>query len=128
MNILLDTHALLWFVGADTKLSVVAKSEIESPNNRKWVSVASCWEISIKVGLGKLRLADPVDDFLKSELATNHFSLLPIELRHVTFVSTMAQHHRDPFDRLLVAQSLLENHGFVSGDQKMDAYGVNRIW
>ena len=105
MNLLLDTHAFLWFVGNDPRLSSDAKTAIESSANRKWVSVASCWEISIKAGLGKLQLADAVDVFLPREIAVNHFSLLPIELRHVSFVANMPNHHRDPFDRLLIAQS-----------------------
>ncbi len=128
MNTLLDTHTFLWFVDANPKLSANARAQIESPANRKFVSIASCWEISIKVGLGKLKLSDPVDVFVPRELKTNRFSLLPIDLKHVMFVSDLPLHHRDPFDRLLVAQCLVDRLAFVSGDQAMDAYGVNRIW
>lgn len=128
MNILLDTHAFLWFVDANPKLSAKAQSEIESPANRKWVSLASCWEIAIKVGLGKLKLSDSVGVFVPRELTANGFSLLPIDLKHAMFVSDLPLHHRDPFDRLLIAQCLVDELGFVSGDEAMDAYGVNRIW
>ena len=128
MNLLLDTHAFLWFVGNDPRLSSDAKTAIESSANRKWVSVASCWEISIKAGLGKLQLADAVDVFLPREIAVNHFSLLPIELRHVSFVANMPNHHRDPFDRLLIAQSTIESYEIVGCDAAFDAYGLSRIW
>ena len=87
-----------------------------------------CWEISIKAGIGKLQLSDPVDVFLGRELVVNGFSLLPIELKHVTEVSRLALHHRDPFDRLLIAQSQVEGISLVSGDLAFDAYGLVRVW
>jgi len=128
VNLLLDTHSFLWFVANDSRLSLDARSAIESPANRKWFSVASCWEISIKSGLGKLQLSDTVGVFLPQEIAANRFSLLPIELRHVSFVSGMPLHHRDPFDRLLIAQSEIETLTIVGCDTAFDAYGVSRIW
>ena len=128
MNLLLDTHAFLWFVANDPQLSSDARTAIESPQNRKWISVASCWEISIKVGLGKLQLADEAEVFLPREISSNHFSLLRIELQHVVFVADMPSHHRDPFDRLLIAQSTIESYGIVGRDKMFDAYGVTRIW
>ena len=128
MNLLLDTHAFLWFVEENARLSSIARSAIENPRNQKWVSIASCWEISIKVGIGKLQLSDPVDVFLGRELVVNGFSLLPIELKHVTEVSRLALHHRDPFDRLLIAQSQVEGISLVSGDLAFDAYGLVRVW
>ena len=126
--ILLDSHAFLWFVWDDPLLSPAAKQRIEDPANHKWVSVASCWEIAIKAGLGKLRLGEPTTTFLPRELATNHFSLLRIELAHATLVETLPPHHKDPFDRLLVAQVLLEGMLLVSADAIFDQYGVIRIW
>ena len=128
MNLLLDTHAFLWFVGNDARLSPAARTAIESPDNQKWVSIASCWEISIKNGLGKLTLSDPVDEFLPREISTNHFSLLSVQLTHATFVAGLPNHHRDPFDRLLIAQSMLESYELVSCDAAFDAYGIQRIW
>ena len=108
MNLLLDTHALLWFLANDPVLSPTAKALIEDSSNRKFVSIASCWEIAIKVGLKRLDLGEPATTFLAREIAANHFDLLGIELRHATFVETLPQHHRDPFDRMLVAQSVLD--------------------
>ena len=128
MNLLLDTHSFLWFVANDPRLSHDARSAIESPANCKWLSVASCWEISIKVGLGKLQISDPVDVFLPREIAFNRFSLLAIDLRHVLFVATMPSHHRDPFDRLLIAQAQMESLQVVGCDESFDTYGVSRLW
>jgi PIN domain nuclease of toxin-antitoxin system len=128
MNLLLDTHALLWFLNNDPALSATAKALIEDPANHKFVSVATCWEIAIKVGLKKLDLGEPATTFLPRELATNHFDLLGIELRHATFVETLPPHHRDPFDRLLIAQALIEAMPIVSADAAFDAYGVTRLW
>ncbi len=127
-DILLDSHTFLWFVWDDPLLSPVAKQQIENPANSKWVSVASCWEITIKAGLGKLRLGEPAATFLPRELATNHFSLLKIELAHVTLVETLPLHHKDPFDRLLIAQALTEKQPLVSADVIFDKYGVTRLW
>ncbi|MDX2272710.1 MAG: type II toxin-antitoxin system VapC family toxin [Cyanobacteriota bacterium] len=97
MNLLLDTHVLLWFLADDPKLLPSAKERIENPSNRKLVSVATCWEISIKAGLKKLDLGEPASTFLLRELETNSFELLGIELSHVTLVETLPIHHRDPF-------------------------------
>ena len=128
MKLLLDTHAFLWFLGNNPMLSTTAKALVEDPTNRKFISLASCWEIAIKVGLKKLDLGEPATTFLPREIATNHFDLLGIELRHATFVETLPQHHRDPFDRLLIAQSMLEAIPVVGVDAVFDLYGVNRLW
>jgi PIN domain nuclease of toxin-antitoxin system len=128
VNLLLDAHALLWFVWDDPNLSPTAKALLEDPANRKLVSVATCWEIAIKVGLKKLDLGEPATTFLPRELATNQFQLLGIELAHATFVETLPLHHKDPFDRLLVAQALIENLPVVSADAILDQYGVTRLW
>ena len=127
-DILLDSHAFLWFVWDDPLLSPAAKQRIEDPANHKWVSVASCWEIAIKARLGKLRLGEPATTFLPRELATNHFSPLRIELAHVTLVETLPPHHKDPFDRLLIAQAIIEKRPLVSVDAVFDEYGVTRLW
>ena len=128
MNLLLDTHALLWFLDDDPQLVPTAKSLIEDPANRKHVSVATCWEIAIKAGLRKLDLGEPAITFLTRELATNRFELLGIELAHATFVETLPPHHKDPFDRLLVAQALIDNLPLVSANTILDQYGVTRLW
>lgn len=128
MRLLLDTHALLWFLKDDPQLSVAAKSLILDPANHKVVSVASCWEIAIKAAIGKLTLAEPCGVLLSRELPRNGFDLLAIELHHATHVELLPDHHKDPFDRLLAAQSLLEAVPLVSADAQFDAYGVNRCW
>jgi PIN domain nuclease of toxin-antitoxin system len=102
-TLLLDSHAFLWFVWDDPKLSALAKQLIEDADNRKLVSVASCWEIAIKSGLGKLELGEPAGVFLGREIPANRFELLPITLEHATAVETLPRHHGDPFDRMLVA-------------------------
>lgn len=124
MNLLLDAHTLLWFLDDDPQLSSTAKALIEAPQNRKLVSIATCWEIAIKVGLKKLDLGEPASTFLPRELATNRFDLLAIELTHATFVETLPPHHKDHFDRLLVAQALVEKLPVISIDAALDAYGV----
>ncbi|MCY2972731.1 MAG: type II toxin-antitoxin system VapC family toxin [Planctomycetota bacterium] len=128
MNLLLDTHSLLWFLNEDPHLVPNAKALIEDSLNRKFVSIATCWEIAIKVGLKKLDLGEPVSTFLPRELLVNKFGLLHIELVHALHVENLPRHHRDPFDRLLVAQSVIEKIAIVSSDEKFDSYGVVRLW
>jgi PIN domain nuclease of toxin-antitoxin system len=110
-RLLLDSHAMLWFSWDDPRLSGTAKALIEDAGNRKLVSIASCWEIAIKVGLGKLDLGEPSQSFLSREIASNNFELLPITLAHATMVEQLAVHHRDPFDRLLAVQAIADQHG-----------------
>jgi PIN domain nuclease of toxin-antitoxin system len=100
---------------------------IEDANNRKLASVVSCWDIAIKVGLGKLDLGQSSRSFLPREIARNHFELLPITLDHATLVEGLAAYHRDPFDRLLVAQAMAEGLPLVSADGVFDQYDVNRF-
>jgi PIN domain nuclease of toxin-antitoxin system len=128
VNLLLDTHSLLWFLNEDPHLVPNAKALIEDSLNRKFVSMATCWEIAIKVGLKKLDLGKPVSTFLPRELLVNKFGLLHIELVHALHVENLPRHHRDPFDRLLVAQSVIEKIAIVSSDEKFDSYGVVRLW
>lgn len=128
MNLLLDTHVLLWFLADHPQLIARAKEQIENRSNQKFVSIASCWEIAIKTGLGKLDLGEPAAMFLPRELAINHFGVLDIRLPHATRVETLPLHHKDPFDRLLAAQALIENIPLISADTIFDQYGVNRLW
>lgn len=128
ISLLLDTHALLWFLWNDPHLSHPAREAIEAPTNRKLVSIATCWEIAIKCGLGKLSLGEPSRTFLERELASNHFELLPITLMQATAVEALASPHKDPFDRLLVAQAIGDSLAIVSADPVFDAYSVTRIW
>jgi PIN domain nuclease of toxin-antitoxin system len=127
-DLLLDTHAMLWFFWDDSRLSSHAKMLIEDADNRKLVSIASCWEIAIKVGLGKLNLGEPSRSFLPREIARNNFELLPISLDHATTVEGLVLHHRDPFDRLLIAQAMVEGLSLVGSDAVFDKYGISRLW
>jgi PIN domain nuclease of toxin-antitoxin system len=127
-SLLLDTHAMLWFFWDDSRLSDNAKSQIENSGNRKLVSLASCWEIAIKSGLGKLNLGEPSRQFLLREIARNNFELLPITIEHATAVEQLAQHHHDPFDRLLIAQARIEELALVSADVVFRQYDVQCLW
>jgi PIN domain nuclease of toxin-antitoxin system len=128
VNLLLDTHAFLWFLNDDRHLSTIAKALIEDPGNRKFVSMASCWEIAIKVGSGKLDLGEPASTFLPKHLVANTFDVLNIDLRHATFVESLPFHHRDPFDRLLIALAIIEAMPIVGVDPAFDSYGIRRLW
>ncbi|WP_435008486.1 type II toxin-antitoxin system VapC family toxin [Tundrisphaera lichenicola] len=126
--ILIDTHTLLWFLRDDPRLSSKAKALIEDANQHKFVSIASCWEIAIKAGLGKLHLTEPSRSLLERELPANHLDLLPISLEHATTVEGLAHHHNDPFDRLLIAQAIVEGIPIIGADVAFDSYPVRRIW
>lgn len=128
MRLLLDTHAFLWFITADAQLSSAAESAIRKPGNEAFLSTASVWEIAIKVSLGKLPIPLPLDTFIPAQLQLNRITLLPIELQHAFEVSRMALHHRDPFDRIIIAQAQVEDLDVVSADAMFDAYPVRRLW
>jgi PIN domain nuclease of toxin-antitoxin system len=128
MKVLLDTAAFLWFVMGDAKLTAAARSAIEEPANDKFVSVASAWEIAIKTSIGKLALAEPFEVLVPREIRQNGFHLLPIELGHLAELLKLPPHHRDPFDRLLVAQGNAESMSVITPDTAFDAYGVRRLW
>jgi PIN domain nuclease of toxin-antitoxin system len=101
---------------------------IEDENNTVFLSMASVWEMAIKVSLGKLILSEPFDALIPSQLATNDIALLDINLSHTMQVATLPFHHRDPFDRLIAAQALAEDIPLISKDAIFDSYGVNRLW
>ncbi|MGH9838665.1 MAG: type II toxin-antitoxin system VapC family toxin [Blastocatellia bacterium] len=128
MRLLLDTHAFLRFVLHDPLLSQTAENLIADPRNEIEISPASYWEIAIKIGIGKYSLTEPLRDFMEREIATNRFRILHIEPRHVAPLTSLPFHHRDPFDRLLVAQAMTEHIPLVSIDGVLDAYPVTRLW
>jgi PIN domain nuclease of toxin-antitoxin system len=128
MNLLLDTHAFLWFIANDPRLSRRAQTLIQDAGNRRLLSMASLWEIAIKVSLGKLTLAQPFDQFIPRQLQLNQIEVLAIELPHVVAVAAMPFHHRDPFDRLMAAQCQIEDLPIVSADTAFDAYSIRRVW
>lgn len=128
MKLLLDAHAFLWFVAGDTRLSAPAQSAIEDASNERYLSIASVWELAIKHSLGKLRLSPDFPEFMTAETQRNRIVVQPIGLAHVFKVAELPFHHRDPFDRLLAAQCLVENWDVVSADEELSAYGVRRVW
>jgi PIN domain nuclease of toxin-antitoxin system len=128
MDILLDTHAFLRWVEDDALLSAKARSAIAETADRVFVSAASAWELAIKRSLGKLKLALPVDRYVASHLEANGFSWLPIELQDIAVVETLPMHHRDPFDRLLIAQAKARKLAIVSADTAFSHYRIKRIW
>lgn len=125
---LLDTHALLWFVLGDAQLSATARSSIEDPQNDVLISPAGYWEIAIKINIGKYSLPQPYEEFLQKAIGDNGFLILPIELSHTAALINLPFHHRDPFDRLLIAQAMVERIPVVSADPAFDAYPIARIW
>ena len=127
MRLLLDTHAFLWFIDDSSRLSVQAKDLLESDTDLL-LSTASLWEIAIKTSLGKLTLAQPYDLFIPEQMRLNDIEELAISLTHLAVVSTLPFHHRDPFDRLLVAQAMVESLPVVSTDTTLDAYSITRLW
>jgi PIN domain nuclease of toxin-antitoxin system len=127
MRLLLDTHTFLWFINANPQLSERAKSLLES-DAELLLSTASLWEIAIKISIDKLTLARPYAVFIPQQLALNSIGELPIDLAHLALISTLPFHHRDPFDRLLIAQAMVESLAIVSADVAFDAYQITRLW
>ncbi len=127
MKIIIDTHTFLWFINERPELSTTIKTLIESDTD-VLLSVASLWEIAVKVSIGKMTLPDVFERFIPEQLMINDIEILPIALPHLTLISALPFHHRDPFDRLLIAQSIVEDLPIASIDKAFDAYGVNRIW
>ena len=128
MKSLLDTHTLLWFYLDDPRLSARAMALILDPANVKIVSPASYWEVAIKVNIGKYALEVPYDEFIQEAIHDNGFEILPIEPRHTSAVVALPRHHNDPFDRLLIAQAMVENISILSVDAVLDQYAVQRLW
>ncbi len=128
MRVLLDTHALLWWISDDPRLSALAREVIANPGNDVLVSAVSAWEIAIKSALGRIELPDAPERFLPEQLARNAMTSLPIQFGHALRVFHLPQHHRDPFDRLLVAQAQVEGLPIVSGDREVANYPVEVLW
>jgi PIN domain nuclease of toxin-antitoxin system len=126
MKILIDTHVFLWGLTAESRLSQNVRSLL--PVADVWMSVASIWEIITKVQVGKLTLPSPAGPFLTAKLASNGVSVLPITLDHVLRIESLELYHRDPFDRVLIAQSIEEKLPLVTADPHFERYPVEVIW
>ena len=130
MKYLLDTHTLLWFLSGDEKLSGRARLLIDDPSNEKFLSIVSLWEIAIKVRLEKLDLDKPFEQVFPERLDFNRIQRLDITVDSLIKLTTLPFHHRhrDPFDRLIIAQGLAEGLPIISVDTVFDAYGISREW
>ena len=128
MRLLLDTHALLWWLAGDGQLSLRARRAIADERNEVIVSAASAWEVTIKHRLGKLPMAGPLAVDFAREVRHQGFLPLPISLEHAQVAGELPTHHRDPFDRVLVAQAREERLALVSNETLFDEYGVPRVW
>jgi PIN domain nuclease of toxin-antitoxin system len=128
MRLLLDTCALLWLLGNDPKLSSTARAALLDPAHERWLSPISLVEIALKVQLRKLPLSRPYPVLFPAELVANDIHLLPLEAEHIEPLTTLPRHHKNPFDRLLAATTLVEGLTLVSADPVFDLYGLTRLW
>ena len=128
MKYLLDTHALLWITTDDPKLSKKAKNIYLDAENEILLSIVSIWELAIKSSLGKITFQKDLDDFVDVHIKGNNIEILKIELPHVLRIEKLPFHHRDPFDRLIIAQSIEDNLKILGADNTFDKYKVKRIW
>lgn len=128
MRFLLDTHTFLWMAGAPERLGAEARKQIELPASELQLSVVSVWEMAIKVSLGRLELPKSLAPFLEEQAAATRVATLEIRTEHALRVENLPWHHRDPFDRLLIAQAQFEGLPVLSRDGSFDAYDIERIW
>lgn len=128
MKYLVDTHTLLWYTLNESPLSNTARQLIINQNNEILISPVSYWEIAIKISLGKLTLHQPYQDFIRICLDQYQFTTLAITPVHTNAVITLPFFHKDPFDRLLVAQAITEKVPIISADAVLDQYGIQRLW
>jgi PIN domain nuclease of toxin-antitoxin system len=128
MKFLLDTHTFIWYVTNNQKLSLTAQQLINDGNNEILLSIVSIWEIAIKHSIGKLSFELPFEIFISQQLSVNNFDLLNIRVNHLNIVANLPLHHRDPFDRLIIAQALVEQIPVVGTDEVFDSYPIQRLW
>jgi PIN domain nuclease of toxin-antitoxin system len=128
VNVLLDTHVLLWYYLDDPQLSATARSIIQDPANPIFTSAASHWEIAIKLSIGKYTLHVPFGTFIQEAVFDNGFRFLPVEPQHSAATIRLPFHHRDPFDRFIVAQAVVADMPIVSVDAILDSYPIRRLW
>jgi PIN domain nuclease of toxin-antitoxin system len=128
VRLLLDTHALIWWVDQDHLLSPTSYAAIADPDNELLLSAATIWEIALKVGTKKLALSLPYRQWMLRAMSDLGVTVLPVTVEYADIQAGLSPHHRDPFDRLLVAQALYEQIPLVSADPQLNAYGITRIW
>ncbi len=127
MKVLLDTHIFLWAISDSARLSSRAQELVQDSDNEVLLSIASAWEIAIKVGIGKFVMPVPLAPYLQRQLVKHRIGLLPIQLSHLAMLEKLPLHHRDPFDRLLVAQCLEEDATLITVDSQLQLYPVKII-
>lgn len=128
MNYIIDTHTFLWAISDSDSLSESANNLIEDVRNKIHLSIASLWEMSIKISIGKLELEESFDTLIPRELYNFDINILSIEIDHLSHLAALPLHHRDPFDRLIISQSFIEDYPIIGQDSKFNAYGVHIIW
>ena len=128
MRLLLDTHTFLWFIGGDTALSPYARQLIEDRTNERLLSIASLWEMAIKVSLDRLTVPLPFTDLVAEHVYGNAMEVFGISPRHLDVLATLPFHHKDPFDRLLIAQGQAEDIPILGRDPAFDNYAIRRLW
>jgi PIN domain nuclease of toxin-antitoxin system len=128
MRILLDTHAIVWWATGDKRLSRRARVAIADPNTEVFISIASAWEIQLKATLQKITLSESVDALYRSLIIDQDFRMIGIELKDIDHLSKLPRHHRDPFDRMLVAQALRGDFTLVTKDRVVSSYGTPTLW
>lgn len=128
MRLLLDTHAFLWWLAGDEALSEAARGAITPKRNAVFVSAASAWEIATKYRLGKLPGAAAIVADMDASIEDQSFTALPVTVRHGQLAGTLPGPHRDPFDRMLIAQAIIEGLAIVSTEESFDGYGITRLW
>lgn len=128
MRVLLDTHAFLWWINEDGRLSEGAREIFADGDNELLFSVASGWEMAIKAGLGKLTVSGDLLPYLSTHISENAIEVLPISLSHAVGVNDLPEHHRDPFDRLLVSQAVVEKLPILTADPEIPRYPVETLW
>lgn len=128
MRLLIDAHALIWVLDDPRRLPPASRAALEDAGNELFVGAGTIWELSIKVALGRLALSLPFADWMSQAIRDLGASVVPIRIEHATAQIGLPYHHRDPFDRLLIAQALHDGFGVVSADAVFDRYGVPRLW
>lgn len=126
MKLLIDTHILIWFLEGSKLLSKSRRQIIIDPNNDIFVSIASLWEMAIKISLGKLTIAKPLADVIK-QISIENIEILAISPEHIQQVSVLPFHHRDPFDRMIIAQAQIENLSVITNDSNFGSYGIKIV-
>lgn len=128
MNLLLDSHTFVWWRDEPNKLSPLALTEISNPNNDVFLSVVTVWELQIKIALNKFTIKGTLENAVKDEQQNNGFQILPVNLAHALYLENLPLYHKDPFDRLLISQAVVENMTLVSADTNFAHYQVNLLW